>query len=855
MEKYYQGLKHFYPKTFDPNFEGFAHPIKAFKYNGQTITRSQFIEEIIEFTGAGDDLAFAVNKIIELHQLSDQELTQTVPGLGNLETFGAEAEKTSAEVKRTQVESKQAVETAIKKQQQIYEEEITKTRALEETLKKQKIYYEIEEKVVEETQEVKNLRQQAEADPKKFIKDAATQFKTNPNVKDLPATEAAVATQQAAVTTYDTLTENPNSVSFQSTVVKNIVSSPELLKKIAPGAEEQNVLKDIGDYLSDSKTAQFELVNQFADLSKTKGASFNIKLFDSAGPGRKVFDLSQIASQHIESLNQQNLLLGNLRDFGGSEIRSQLLLRMGGRLESYIAKLPANSLLAKTYNSDFVQTGLSSLGIVKTAPWAAVEGSWLGKIIVGSGFGPVAGFIQAKTGINLGVKLAAKTGATMAVKTGTKALITKATTALSTAIPLPVANWIIGYIGGEIIGKIVEKIPWGKIKKYGLAIASIPLIGGGLLFGVPLLTIGGAGLGAVGLGIGRGITAREIGGGVSSFFGAVAGATLTSVGIPILTTLLVFPVIVALILFIINSGAYIAPPAPRGELSGAVITSPYIDVIKTASPAGPFENSNLPLTVEYTIQVKAKKGSLTNVVIDYSCRVVKKSSSTVCPETEPEVPTAVEGGISPALAFTFKYKQTYNALNYQDSFITDTLTVKADAAESKGEEAAGSATIKIGNPPEECPSIWPTGSGYITQGAYTGSGMSHSAMEAIDVGVSHTSVLAGHSGTVVTAQKDSCLGNYIQIKSSCNGKDFTSQYAHLEGVKVKAGQAVAMGQTIGLSGNTGSCTSGPHLHYRFKYYPDGNPSWPKNPPFMMNPYIPKDVPRGCKTVVSCGVSY
>ena len=341
--------------------------------------------------------------------------------------------------------------------------------------------------------------------------------------------------------------------------------------------------------------------------------------------------------------------------------------------------------------------------------------------------------------------------------------------------------------------------------------------------------------------------ASSISGAIGTF---ATGVLLPSLAGPIIAVLIGIPIVVALILFIINSGAYIVPP--KAELLGA-IESPYIGVEKTANPEGPFKNGDLPLTINYTVTVKAKKGTLTNIQFENTCRVTRDGPPPIC---DAPIPTGDEKPdfISPTKPFVFNYTNEYSGADFQDSFVADIFKVTANAPEQPGAVAATSAVIKIGKPPEECPAVWPTESGYITQGAYTRSGFSHRVMEAIDIGPSFRPVFTGHSGIVTVANNSSCLGNYIEIRSSCEGRDFISQYAHLEGVSIKSGDQVVMGQTIGLSGNTGRCKTGPHLHYRFKYTSGGNPSFPNNPPYMMKPYIPANVPRGCTNTGSCGVS-
>ena len=58
-------------------------------------------------------------------------------------------------------------------------------------------------------------------------------------------------------------------------------------------------------------------------------------------------------------------------------------------------------------------------------------------------------------------------------------------------------------------------------------------------------------------------------------------------------------------------------------------------------------------------------------------------------------------------------------------------------------------------------------------------------------------------------------GNYVKIKHS---KKVYTMYAHLQdGIKLKKGQKVKMGQQIGIMGNTGNCGKNHayHLHYEF----------------------------------------
>lgn len=71
-------------------------------------------------------------------------------------------------------------------------------------------------------------------------------------------------------------------------------------------------------------------------------------------------------------------------------------------------------------------------------------------------------------------------------------------------------------------------------------------------------------------------------------------------------------------------------------------------------------------------------------------------------------------------------------------------------------------------------------------------------------------VVSTADGVVAEATFDSAKGNYIIIR---HNDVFSTFYSHLKSISVQVGDKLEKGQTIGYSGNTGSSTTGPHLHY------------------------------------------
>jgi len=75
-----------------------------------------------------------------------------------------------------------------------------------------------------------------------------------------------------------------------------------------------------------------------------------------------------------------------------------------------------------------------------------------------------------------------------------------------------------------------------------------------------------------------------------------------------------------------------------------------------------------------------------------------------------------------------------------------------------------------------------------------------------------TPIYAASPGTVSTATPNGCGGNWVIID---HDKGMQTRYFHLSryAAGLHAGQAVQQGETIGYVGVTGTCTTGPHLHY------------------------------------------
>jgi murein DD-endopeptidase MepM/ murein hydrolase activator NlpD len=75
-----------------------------------------------------------------------------------------------------------------------------------------------------------------------------------------------------------------------------------------------------------------------------------------------------------------------------------------------------------------------------------------------------------------------------------------------------------------------------------------------------------------------------------------------------------------------------------------------------------------------------------------------------------------------------------------------------------------------------------------------------------------TPIYAARDGSVQSASPSGCAGNMVILT---HDQGWATRYFHLSKYAdgLAAGQPVTQGQTIGYVGNTGTCTTGPHLHY------------------------------------------
>lgn len=84
----------------------------------------------------------------------------------------------------------------------------------------------------------------------------------------------------------------------------------------------------------------------------------------------------------------------------------------------------------------------------------------------------------------------------------------------------------------------------------------------------------------------------------------------------------------------------------------------------------------------------------------------------------------------------------------------------------------------------------------------------------------NTDILAATDGIVTRTFKNEFGGNVLEIKEA--HQPYYQWYMHLNTFKVQPGERVKAGDVIAKSGNTGSQTTGPHLHFQRMHGGIGN---------------------------------
>lgn len=499
-----------------------------------------------------------------------------------------ELEKKEAERKRAVAKSDEAVRTAIKRKQEIYTQQVAKAEALKKRLEEQKEKSEVYVKVEEKPQPTHPEEQQRKKeefvneigkDPRAAIKKTSEIIESR--IKDIPPEAAEIAAEELVLSVQDRYFPQ-----VQAAVTEASKKIPEVSAMAESISVQEKAKKEVADMVV-SWAFGDEFKNEFLPDVK-------VDVSETPAPDYQPMSLAYIPYRFAETAKDNAAILEKPNiarpDWATPWVEKQIAMATEGIQGSGSFDSGIVQGYFVTY-SQAPQFDVSWEGLSEGSPNIAnnldlATGTGGSFALVGNLAGGVAKKAAAKAIAKATTKVATQIGTQVATQTAAKAGGTGAGAAIGAALGIgggPLA--IITAAIGAVISWVASKINWKKLKEYsayiigGLAaLIALPFVGLGAAIGVGLgTTVISFGLGAAA----GGLTAAGIGGWIVNFLGAVASATLGAIGIPILVTLLGFPVVVAIILFIINSGAYIVPPSALTSSLGRGL------VVQCTSAQGP----------------------------------------------------------------------------------------------------------------------------------------------------------------------------------------------------------------------------------------------------------------------------
>lgn len=722
IEALYKGIGFFYP-TLIYGPDASSSNENKIEFEGKILSKKEFLNIVFEFTKT-NDINLALKKLLALRENVDEIKPEEQPDRTTPENLEELVEEREKQKEKSDLEKEKARAKKAKGRAQ----RPAKTEQKAEQIKKV-IYAEPKDTTqkVQATPEdeyaLKRLTESAIKDQKVFVEKLSEEIVKNASLeikKIIPPEQLELSAKQIALDfserlVYKTPVAPPGvfaSIADPAANLEKIIASPPAVEQIREAGVIFSALSERSDFTT--RTLLYPVLGEkvtglvygpaqatyIATLEPTDNTAYTVNLSELRDNATD-FQSSPI----YQSLNNPlvDIAKEKLISFGKDTFISQLnKLPKEGAL-GFISRFSSSgtfdstiSLLARS-QTQYAATNIVGKFVTTFLPqYTEIIGGVANFLKLNIGLAPVVAGAVPTAAITAGTtkQVATIAGGAIgkvitaaAVKLGLSATLSAT---LGTALP------IIGHAIGFILGFLAQKLI-GWLKKnpdIAIGIGAAVLIGG-LLIQSPVLIIGGAAALAVGGLAGGALTAGAVAGGILLFGRRLGKSLAITVGLPIIIMIAVTPIIVYFILFIINSGAYIVPAG----MSSIIPENPYIGVEKKANPPGPFENSNLPIHIAYTITVKAKKGALTNIRFKHVCEVITQAGRSSCPAP---LPSSVPATISPSTPFVFTYDVDYSGDQYKDSLVLNTFTVIADASEGKNQESGASATVIIGDPPTGC---------------------------------------------------------------------------------------------------------------------------------------------------------
>lgn len=667
-----------------------------------------------------------------------KETTETVPDKARREAMEAERVRRETALKESAANAKKEVEAAIKRQQEIHEKLKGKTIYRKVTTPQEAALS------AEKVAALEVMRNGARSNPKDATDALAKEIEARIRSSIPPGVDEANITalsKRAASRVIQNL--RGNSLAEEALTANKLLSQKDLLNQIAPS--ESQALLDSAANVGTTQIIEYHIdqkiiTNAFGDgaeymLGPKNIDNINIELSATPKDGFEAYDLSKITGQQLEFLDHQGFIFDSIRGYGAAELKSVFLRQVGTWIENSI---PTEGFAAEVFQSSAFQAAFSYFGLGEPIIWEGT--TFFGRTAIQFGLGDTFGYLGRFTGFNFGVSEASaaivaessEAGATIGGAAGVSAaaILAGETTATAgaiattggimaseaflggagaaaagaaagTAIPVPVVGTLVGAAAGAVAVPVINKIKDLVVKGKDFIVGAIGAVavggiflasGGSALTGAILGGFGGFGLSRFFTsGTSVGATASSVVSGIVGAFSAIWATFMGAIGGPLLAILIGFPALVVIILVIINSGAYVTP------LGGLAVTStnPYISVEKKAEPGGQLSG---PTPITYTITISSKKDTLTGIKIKAECHATKKGSSLDCPSEQIPTPPA---SITAGTPFSFTFTTNYGS-QYQDSLISNTVTVNAVSDSGGKVSEVGSSSVCFGKCPLDC---------------------------------------------------------------------------------------------------------------------------------------------------------
>lgn len=625
------------------------------------------------------------------------------------------AEKLTKQNAEIKAREKQTVADFIKQNQ----ERIAKAQAVQDKLKDKVVYAKVilpEPLPLDEIekQDLDTLRASAQGDvstKQKLIDDLAKQIETK--LENVPEEQKVLIARTAAVEIVEKLAKPEKA--YQAQIQNSILTvihedKGRVVSTVLNKDDELLIAAKNGSTLLELEYRNKNLITR--NISKNilglkltsvicGPEQFEVVLSETKIEGQTTHqvDFEGLNQSYLRLLEKQNSILNSAKEFKFDGEQNFFTEQARTYISEKKADIPPKGISKRSHSKHgeiFARHGLPNTIVLNTTKNVGRFGELLIKISPNttSPLLSIAGRIAENEFIKPVVGLFTKG---VVVGTGAGGIATTIATTIGVA-----TSWVtvgLSLIGAFIVKKISDKGPQTKkwIDNNKMLIGLGTSLGVMGFFGpVPAIITGGLFLTATG-------TLNSFVSGALGMLSVVGMSIGMSIATPVIIAVVALVPLVAFIMLVINNSAYIVPPSISTLLQNQ--DNLYVEVTKNAEPAGPFENSDLPLKIKYTITVKARKSMLTNISFNHECKVVQENNSQDCVAPVEAPPTS----ISPASPYVYIYEANYNS-SYIDALVINTFTVTADAGENTLQTSSGNATITIGEPPAKCLQIdgaWP----------------------------------------------------------------------------------------------------------------------------------------------------